>query len=169
MSLSLLQRRLSCLPGTSSLAAALSCCRWTPVRQQSTQTKQARKQIDEVWDMSEQTSMGSKKPYRSRHESQSPADRWSLTSSNFMDRAAQPGNTYSGRSVEVNDGDIGNAFRRLDAIMGRNNVWAELRKTRHERKGEKRRRLESERWRRRFKEEVKKRVQMVLEIRRRGA
>ncbi len=40
--------------------------------------------------------------------------------------------------------------------MGKNNVWAELRKTaRHERKGEKRRRLQSERWRRRFKEEVR--------------
>jgi len=87
-----------------------------------------------------------------------------------MDRAVQPGNTYSGRSVEVNEGDVGQAFRKLDAIMGKNNVWAELRKTaRHERKGEKRRRLQSERWRRRFKEEVRKRVQMVLEIRRRGA
>lgn len=176
MALALLQRSLACLPGTSSLAsAAQSCCR-TAARLQHTQ---ARKQIEDTWNKSDQTSLTSKKTetYDHRHEGLTPAERWSLTSSMFMDRAVQPGNTYSGmsneslnacnpssfyllcftgRSIEVNNGDIGNAFRRLDTIMSKNNVWTELRKTaRHERKGEKRRRLESERFRRRFKEEVR--------------
>ena len=53
-------------------------------------------------------------------------------------------------------GDIADATRKLDRIMMENNVWRELRLTqRHEKKGAKRRRLSSERWRTRFKDEVR--------------
>lgn len=60
-----------------------------------------------------------------------------------------------GRSVQVRDGNVGAAYRKLGGILTQNHVWEELRRTeRHEKKGAKRRRLRSERWRTRFKEEV---------------
>lgn len=60
-----------------------------------------------------------------------------------------------GRTVKVVNGDIADATKKLDRILNENNVWRELRLTqRHEKKGAKRRRLSSERWRTRFKDEV---------------
>ncbi|KAJ3867210.1 hypothetical protein EV359DRAFT_78776 [Lentinula novae-zelandiae] len=68
------------------------------------------------------------------------------------------------------DGDLADAFRRLDMILARNKVRKQLKLAeRHEKKGPKRRRLESERWRRLFAHEVRKNVQLVTKIRRRGA
>lgn len=85
--------------------------------------------------------------------------------------------------------DLASAFVRLKRVLDRNHVHRELRLTeRHEKKGYKRRRLASERWRRRFAHEVcsepsscvrngcekvmsqvRKKVQLVNEIRARGA
>ena len=57
--------------------------------------------------------------------------------------------------MKVENGDIASASRKISQILADNNVWKELRMAaRHERKGEKRRRLRSERWRRMFKNEV---------------
>ncbi|EIW85207.1 hypothetical protein CONPUDRAFT_49419, partial [Coniophora puteana RWD-64-598 SS2] len=75
-----------------------------------------------------------------------------------------------GRRVTVPRGDLGLAFNRLNQRLRRNRVWYELRRTaRHEKKGYKRRRLESERWRKQFAHEVRKKVKLVDTIRRRGA
>ena len=55
----------------------------------------------------------------------------------------------------VSRDDYARSYSKLAAVLGRNKVWQELRRTaRHEQKGEKRRRLRSERWRRRFKHEA---------------
>jgi ribosomal protein S21 len=85
------------------------------------------------------------------------------------------------------NGDLGEAFRRLQTRLRRNRVTQEVsRQKRHEKKGVKRRRLSSERWRRVFANEVfifwpfiltatlilaqvRKKVQLVSTIRRRGA
>ncbi|KAG7092434.1 hypothetical protein E1B28_008790 [Marasmius oreades] len=81
-----------------------------------------------------------------------------------------PHDPYFGRSVKVVDGNIQEAFRRLSTILSRNKVAKQLRMAeRHEKKGVKRRRLESERWRRLFAHEVRKNVQLVTKIRNRGA
>ncbi|KAF8694334.1 hypothetical protein AX14_002078 [Amanita brunnescens Koide BX004] len=80
-----------------------------------------------------------------------------------------PPDPYSGRSVFVR-GDLASAFRRLDHILSRNKVRAQaVQSERHEQKGAKRRRLSSERWRRRFAHEVRQKVQLVQSIHRRGA
>ncbi|KAG1875338.1 hypothetical protein C8R48DRAFT_769339 [Suillus tomentosus] len=80
-----------------------------------------------------------------------------------------PADPYTGRRVFVN-GDLGEAFRRLQTRLRRNRVMQEVsRQRRHEKKGVKRRRLSSERWRRMFANEVRKKVQLVSTIRRRGA
>jgi len=82
----------------------------------------------------------------------------------------RPNNAYSGRSVPVVRREVGLALNRLRRIITTNHLIRELRSTeRHEKKGEKRRRLRSERWRRRFAHEVRKKVQLVNEIRARGS
>ncbi|KAJ8594336.1 hypothetical protein M405DRAFT_729973 [Rhizopogon salebrosus TDB-379] len=76
---------------------------------------------------------------------------------------------YLGRRVIVHGGDLGEALRRLQTRLRRNRVSQEVsRQKRHEKKGVKRRRLSSERWRRVFANEVRKKVQLVSTIRRRG-
>ncbi|KIK59900.1 hypothetical protein GYMLUDRAFT_74349 [Collybiopsis luxurians FD-317 M1] len=93
-----------------------------------------------------------------------------VATKNFANIGYLNNNPYYGRSVDVIDGDIGGAFRRLDSILTRNMVRKQLKLTeRHEKKGPKRRRLESERWRRLFAHEVRKNVQLVTKIRKRGA
>jgi ribosomal protein S21 len=60
-----------------------------------------------------------------------------------------------GRSIEVRHGNIADALNRLQNTLQRNRVFSELKlSARHEKKGYKRRRLSSERWRRRFAHEV---------------
>ncbi|KAG2144991.1 hypothetical protein BD769DRAFT_1382830 [Suillus cothurnatus] len=72
-----------------------------------------------------------------------------------------PADPYTGRRVFVN-GDLGEAFRRLQTRLRRNRVVQEVsRQRRHEKKGVKRRRLSSERWRRMFANEVRKKVQLA--------
>ncbi|KAF8163280.1 hypothetical protein B0H34DRAFT_316529 [Crassisporium funariophilum] len=99
-------------------------------------------------------------------------DRWARQSKDAHDRVDRepPANAYSGRSVPVLRGDLGMAFKNLDGILMRNKVRQQLRLTeRHEKKGVKRRRLQSERWRRQFANEVRKKVELVIKIRNRGA
>ncbi|KAH9981312.1 hypothetical protein BGW80DRAFT_1162592 [Lactifluus volemus] len=77
---------------------------------------------------------------------------------------------YVGRSIEVKRGNVADALTRLQYTLQRNRVFSELKfSARHEKKGYKRRRLSSERWRRRFAHEVRKKVQLVNRIRARGA
>ncbi|KDQ14031.1 hypothetical protein BOTBODRAFT_110804 [Botryobasidium botryosum FD-172 SS1] len=105
-----------------------------------------------------------------KNPEQTPAERWSSRSSNILKKLAPPPNTYAGRSVVVEKGDVGNAYNRLQGILARNDVRKELRLTeRHEKRSDKRRRLESERHRRRFAEFIRKKVQLVKAIRARGA
>ncbi|TFK42606.1 hypothetical protein BDQ12DRAFT_662812 [Crucibulum laeve] len=81
-----------------------------------------------------------------------------------------PTGPYSGRSVNVYRGQVGDAFRSLDGILTRNKVRQQLRAAeRHEKRGAKQRRLSSERWRKQFANEVRKKVQLVIKIRNRGA
>lgn len=62
---------------------------------------------------------------------------------------------FEGRSVPVVNNELAVAFVKLRRILDRNRVQKELRLTeRHEKKGYKRRRLASQRWRRRFAHEV---------------
>jgi ribosomal protein S21 len=64
-------------------------------------------------------------------------------------------NINPGRSIEVKNGNVAEALNTLQYTLQRNKVVTELRLTaRHEKKGYKRRRLSSERWRRRFAHEV---------------
>ncbi|KAJ3543370.1 hypothetical protein NM688_g5861 [Phlebia brevispora] len=82
-----------------------------------------------------------------------------------------PPGPYAGRSVRVKNSDeFTAAYSHLNRILRENNVRRELRLTqRHEKTGVKRRRLRSERWRRRFAHEVRLKVKLVQEIRARGA
>ncbi|KAI0306597.1 hypothetical protein B0F90DRAFT_1623388 [Multifurca ochricompacta] len=78
--------------------------------------------------------------------------------------------TTSGRSFEVKGGNVADILNKLQYTLQRNRVVPELRlAARHEKKGYKRRRLSSERWRKRFAHEVRKKVQLVNKIRARGA
>jgi hypothetical protein len=62
----------------------------------------------------------------------------------------------SGRSVSVHSGKVAEAIRSLDGILGRNRFRYQLRlQERHEKRGEKLRRLRSERWRKQFAAEVR--------------
>ncbi|KAF5315945.1 hypothetical protein D9611_004674 [Ephemerocybe angulata] len=81
-----------------------------------------------------------------------------------------PAHAYSGRSVEVESGKVADAIRNLEGILNRNKVRLRLRQTqRHEKRGEKLRRLKSERWRNQFAASVREKVQLVTKIRDRGA
>ncbi|TCD69715.1 hypothetical protein EIP91_006482 [Steccherinum ochraceum] len=88
---------------------------------------------------------------------------------NHISHIPKPQTAYSGRSVSVG-GSFNHAYMSLAKTLSANSFVYELRLAeRHEKKGAKRRRLASERWRRRFANEVRKKVQLVNEIRRRGA
>ncbi|KAJ7219248.1 hypothetical protein GGX14DRAFT_356167, partial [Mycena pura] len=74
-----------------------------------------------------------------------------------------------GRSVKVKGGNFSEAVKELDKILARNRVRTTLFATaRHEKKGVKRRRLQSDQWRKHFANQVRKNVQLVHKIRRRG-
>jgi len=70
-----------------------------------------------------------------------------------------------GRTVDVKgygSDTLTKAWNKLNGILRENNVRKELRLTaRHEQKGEKRRRLQRERWRRKFADEVRLFVQLL--------
>lgn len=77
-----------------------------------------------------------------------------------------------GRTVAVDPNrgmDVGRAFRSLEINCARNKVRADFNKQRfHERPGLKRKRLRSERWRRRFREGFKGMVKMVSSMKKQG-
>jgi ribosomal protein S21 len=94
------------------------------------------------------------------HEGPSPAKKVVLT-------FGAPGNQYSGRSIVARDGNFTAAYRRLSGIMNRNKIRKELRLGEHHEKGsERRRRLKSERHRRRFAELVSFETSSVSDRRR---
>ncbi|KAF8628332.1 hypothetical protein AX15_003877 [Amanita polypyramis BW_CC] len=108
--------------------------------------------------------------YMSMFHPQNINAEWARMSKEITRSGETPANPFSGRSVRVFNGNVVEAFRRLDSILGRNKVRAQARQSeRHEQKGAKRRRLSSERWRKRFAHEVRLKVQLVQKIRRRGA
>jgi len=104
-------------------------------------------------------------------EPNTPEGRWRRKSIEFSSNARlTPHNAYSGRSVAVIDGDVSSASKTLERFLAQNNVIREWRMSfRHRQKGEERRKLKSVRWRRRFKFEVSKKVELVQQIRRRGS
>ncbi|KAL7276295.1 hypothetical protein RUND412_000709 [Rhizina undulata] len=74
----------------------------------------------------------------------------------------------AGRSVAVT-GDLAQAFTRLRYIVTSNNVkYDERRQKFHERPGMKRKRLRSERHRKRFKAGFKRMIKVVLEMKKKG-
>ncbi|KAI0093645.1 hypothetical protein BDY19DRAFT_989200 [Irpex rosettiformis] len=99
-----------------------------------------------------------------------PESYWKAREEDTVKRLPPAPTKYQGRTIPVIGSDLGRAFDRLNTMMRQNNVSREVfRQDRHEKKGYKRRRLRSERWRRRFAHEVRKKVQLVNEIRARGA
>ncbi|MCJ1403053.1 hypothetical protein MMC11_006276 [Xylographa trunciseda] len=79
---------------------------------------------------------------------------------------------FIGRSEEVDPGkgmDLGRAFKKLELKCNYNNVRGDMQKQRfHERPGLKRKRLKSERWRKRFKEGFRAVVAKVKDMRNKG-
>ncbi|KAI0934396.1 hypothetical protein AcV5_006249 [Taiwanofungus camphoratus] len=95
---------------------------------------------------------------------------WKYREDLIVQSLPKPADAYSGRSIDVYNKDVAAAFAKLRRTIIQNGVVKELRLAeRHEKKGDKRRRLKSERWRRRFAYEVRKKVQLVNEIRARGS
>lgn len=98
-----------------------------------------------------------------------PSERWESVYDGALRDGKEPGNVYTGRSVPVSDGDVSAAYRRLHMILSRNRVRSELfLQRRFEKPSDRERRLKSERHRRRFAAWIRKKVQLVSEIRRRG-
>jgi ribosomal protein S21 len=111
---------------------------------------------------------------KSEERPNTPDERWAMQSRIRMASLKPPKGPYAGatvffppsnlkafsyinpgRSVEVKNGNVAEALNTLQYTLRRNRVVTELRLTaRHEKKGYKRRRLSSERWRRRFAHEV---------------
>ena len=110
---------------------------------------------------------------KSKERQNSPDERWAMQSRSRMASLKPPKGPYAGttvfppfnlrafshinpgRSIEVKNGNVADALNELQYTLRRNKVVTELRLTaRHEKKGYKRRRLSSERWRRRFAHEV---------------
>lgn len=82
-----------------------------------------------------------------------------------------PATPFSGRSIRVTpQADPARAYGQLSVLLRRNNVRQELRlQQRYEKPNEERRRKKSERHRRRFADMVRKKVQLVMAIKARGA
>jgi len=77
-----------------------------------------------------------------------------------------------GRTVHVDKDrglDVARAFRTMEIQVARNAVRRDFNKQRfYERPGMKRKRLKSERWRKRFKESFQAAVKRVLKMRKQG-
>ncbi|KAF9227948.1 hypothetical protein BS17DRAFT_774526 [Gyrodon lividus] len=97
----------------------------------------------------------------------SPAQIWAQRSAS-LDLPSPP-DTWAGRRIPVENGNLQAAFYKLNRRIRSNNMFREVKlASRHEKRGDKRARLSSERWRKRFADEVRKKVQLVSTIRRRG-
>ncbi|KAH9842814.1 uncharacterized protein C8Q71DRAFT_734684 [Rhodofomes roseus] len=100
----------------------------------------------------------------------SPEEIWQDRETRTVANLPKPHGSKEGRSTYVFNGDVASAFGRLARIVKNNRMFLELRQyERHERRGAKRSRLKSERWRRRFAHEVRMKVKLVNAIRARGA
>lgn len=81
-------------------------------------------------------------------------------------------NSTVGRTIPVNENrnmDVGRAFRTLEMRCAQNNVKKDFMRQRfHERGGLKRKRLKSERWRRRFKESFRATIKLVQGLKKQG-
>jgi ribosomal protein S21 len=82
-------------------------------------------------------------------------DAWWRKTDITLDRNfGKPGNQYTGRSYPVK-GNYTTAYQRLSTTLARTGTRAELNRAQYyERPSERKRRLRSHRWRRRFQEEV---------------
>lgn len=104
---------------------------------------------------------------------ETPDDLWLYNHQQFLNAQGNKRVTptaYSSRSINVIEGDTASSAKILDRILMLNSVSRDwFTNKRHKPKGEERRRLESLRWRRRFKSEVGKKVALVQQIRKRGA
>ncbi|OBZ75736.1 hypothetical protein A0H81_04417 [Grifola frondosa] len=97
-------------------------------------------------------------------------DVWKRREKTLIVNLPKPHNPYSGRTSLVLKRGVVNSFAKLRMTMLRNNVRADnIGGERHEKKGVKRNRLRADRWRRLFAHEVRKKVQLVNQIRARGA
>lgn len=106
-----------------------------------------------------QTSLDLQRAGKKRSELEEMEYLWQNREKNGADRPVIPSD---GRSVPVSNGDIGRAMNNLNAIFRANNVRTELRLgERYEKPNQKRRRLASERHRRRFAHMVREKVQLV--------
>ncbi|KAJ7452450.1 hypothetical protein B0H11DRAFT_292510 [Mycena galericulata] len=104
-------------------------------------------------------------------DERTPGEKWRDSSLHTVPnlQRRQPADAYQGRCVRVKAGNFAEAARDLDRILARNRVRTTVRSTeRHEKKGVKRRRIKSEQWRKHFAHQVRKNVQLVHKIRRRG-
>jgi len=80
-----------------------------------------------------------------------------------------PLDAYAGRSVPVKNGHIYRSLKSLANRLQTNKVYQTWKyQMRHEKKGVKRRRLRSQRWRRRFADEIRRKIVLVRSIQRRG-
>ena len=81
-------------------------------------------------------------------------------------------NSTVGRTIQVNENramDVGRAFRTLESRCAQNSVKRDFMRQRfHERPGLKRKRLKSERWRRRFKESFRETIKLVQGLKKQG-
>ncbi|KAF7304862.1 Glycerol-3-phosphate o-acyltransferase [Mycena kentingensis (nom. inval.)] len=101
-----------------------------------------------------------------------PEQKWGEASAQALNKFQnfKISDAYAGRRVWVMDGDFNYALGRLNRILSTNRVRPTLfASQRHEKKGERLRRIKSEQWRKHFAAEVRKKVQLVAAIRRRGA
>lgn len=95
-----------------------------------------------------------------------PAEIWAQRSADLD--LPPPLDPYAGRRIPVTT-DLRGAFLKLSRRLKRNFVFKEWKLSiRHEKRGVKRNRLRSERWRKLFANEVRRKVQLVSAIRRRG-
>ncbi|EKM55425.1 uncharacterized protein PHACADRAFT_256044 [Phanerochaete carnosa HHB-10118-sp] len=115
---------------------------------------------------------GSWKPFKEavKTSAKTPEEIWASREPTVKN-LPRPNGPFIGRSWHVNrQTPVSQALGRLRSIIRYNNVAREVRlQARHEKKGYKRRRIESQRWRRSFAHEVRMKVQIVKEIRARGA
>lgn len=81
-------------------------------------------------------------------------------------------NSTVGRTIDVNENrgmDVGRAFRTLEMRCAQNSVRKDFQRQRyHERNGLKRKRLKSERWRKRFKESFRATIKLVQGLKKQG-
>ncbi|OLL21945.1 37S ribosomal protein mrp21, mitochondrial [Neolecta irregularis DAH-3] len=96
------------------------------------------------------------------------ADKYSIGELSARETLGRVG-PYAGRSVAIDRGDLSFAFRKLHHILKNNNVRQQFRRQKYyEKPSVKAKRLRSERHRKMFKEGVKRLVNIVRDMKRKG-